>query len=109
VVRRRWFARRCGLHGDAMSAPQTSMTEAGSALPVDSWSFVGSLPCRLSAEIPLPHFRFADLVDLHLGSVINTKWTLGNDVPLRVNGQLITWCEFDVKEGKLAVRITDLA
>ena len=92
-----------------MSAPETSMAQAASELPADSWTFVGSLPCRLSAEIPLPHFRFADLVDLHMGSVIDTKWTLGNDVPLRVNGQLITWCEFDVKDGKLAVRITDLA
>ena len=30
------------------------------------------------------------------GSVINAHWRLGQDVPLRLNGTLMGWIEFEV-------------
>jgi flagellar motor switch protein FliN/FliY len=73
------------------------------------WDPLLELPCELSVDLPLPSFRIADLLKLRAGSVINTGWHLGNDVPLRINGTLIGWSEFEVVNERLAVRLTELA
>jgi len=65
--------------------------------------------CNLSVELPVPGFRVCDLMRLQLQAVIDTRWPLGNDVPLRMNGELLAWCEFEVIENHLAVRLTELA
>jgi flagellar motor switch/type III secretory pathway protein FliN len=76
---------------------------------VDPWARVESLPCALTVEIPVPGFTVSDLVHLSRGRVIATSWIVGQDVPLRVNGKLIAWCEFEVVHGHLAIRLTELA
>ena len=75
----------------------------------DPWARVESLPCTLTVEIPVPGFTVSDLVHLARQRVIATSWIVGQDVPLRVNGELIAWCEFEVVHGQLAVRLTELA
>jgi len=75
----------------------------------DPWARVENLPCLLTVEIPVPGFTVADLVRLVRGRIIATRWTVGQDVPLRVNGQLIAWSEFEVVQNHLAVRLTELA
>jgi len=86
---------------------------AASAKPevpaVDPWARVATLPCALTVEIPVPGFTVADLVRLGRGRVIASRWTVGQDVPLKINGELIAWCEFEVVHGHLAVRLTELA
>jgi flagellar motor switch/type III secretory pathway protein FliN len=73
------------------------------------WVSVLSLPCRLTVDLPLPGFKVADLLKLQSGSVIGTNWHVGRDVPLRINGTLIGWSEFEVVGNRLAVRLTELA
>ena len=73
------------------------------------WRPVLGLPCELSVELPLPGFTIADLLKLRAGSVINAQWRLGRDVPLRLNGMVIGWSEFEVMGNSLAVRLTELA
>lgn len=75
----------------------------------DPWARVENLPCLLTVEIPVPGFAVGDLVHLAPGKVIATRWVAGQDVPLRINGELIAWSEFDVVEERLAVRMTELA
>jgi flagellar motor switch protein FliN len=75
----------------------------------DRWLRVGPLPCLLTVEISVPGFTVADLVHLERGRIITTRWTVGQDVPLRVNGELIAWSEFEVVQNRLAVRLTELA
>lgn len=75
----------------------------------EPWARVESLPCLLTVEIPVPAFTVADLVHLAPGRIIATRWIAGQDVPLRINGELIAWSEFEVVEDRLAVRITELA
>src|SRR5271167_4342021 len=75
----------------------------------DKWVRVGPLPCLLTVEISVPGFTVADLVHLEHGRIIATRWTVGQDVPLRVNGELIAWSEFEVVQNRLAVRLTELA
>jgi flagellar motor switch protein FliN len=88
------------------------MTEANSNPPAhkaeDLWNQVQGMACSLSVELPVPGFRVRDLMHLQPQSVIDTRWPVGNDVPLRLNGELLAWCEFDVVENHLAVRVTEL-
>jgi len=69
----------------------------------------GWLPCQLSLEIPVTRFTVGDLLRLSQGSVVETACHYTNDVPLRANGLLIGWTEFEVIGNRLAVRITELA
>jgi flagellar motor switch/type III secretory pathway protein FliN len=73
------------------------------------WRPVLGLPCDLSVDLPLPGFMIADLLRLCAGSVIDAHWPVGQDVPLRLNGTLIGWSEFEVVGTSLAVRLTELA
>ncbi|HEY1400179.1 MAG TPA: FliM/FliN family flagellar motor C-terminal domain-containing protein [Terriglobales bacterium] len=98
-----------------MAAAQP-MPEAPIAAPLtvdppiaDPWVRVEPLPCLLTIEISVPGFTVADLVRLERGGIIATRWTVGQDVPLRVNGELIAWSEFEVVQNRLAVRLTELA
>lgn len=75
----------------------------------DNWSAFQQLPCRISLEISIPGFTVATLLRLSPNDVINTRWLQGSDVPLRVNGKLIGWTEFEVINDFLAARLTQIA
>ena len=68
-----------------------------------------ALPCLLSIEISVPNFTVADLVRLAPGRLVDSHWTVGEDVPLLVNGELIAWSEFEILNNHVAVRLTELA
>ena len=67
------------------------------------------LPCQLSVEIPVRRFTVGDLLGLKKGSIVETACHHASDVPLRANGLLIGWTEFEVIGTHLTVRITELA
>lgn len=95
------------------TVPQPKL-DAPAAGPVstpvaDPWARVEPLPCQLTVEISVPSFTVSDLVHLARGRIITTRWTVGQDVPLRVNGELVAWSEFEVVQNRLAVRLTELA
>jgi flagellar motor switch/type III secretory pathway protein FliN len=69
----------------------------------------GWLPCQLSLEIPLVNFTVGDLLRLSKGSIAATACLSTSDIPLRANGLLIAWTEFEVIGSRLALRITELA
>jgi flagellar motor switch/type III secretory pathway protein FliN len=73
------------------------------------WRPVLELPCQLTVELPLPAFKLSDFLKLQVGSVIGTRWRIAQDVPLRINGTLIAWGEFEGSRQRLAVRLTELA
>ncbi|HVM94595.1 MAG TPA: FliM/FliN family flagellar motor C-terminal domain-containing protein [Terriglobales bacterium] len=75
----------------------------------DPWTRVEALPCMLSVEIAVPRFTVGDLVRLAAGRLVDTRWTVGADVPLLINGQLIAWSEFEIVNNHVAVRLTELA
>jgi flagellar motor switch/type III secretory pathway protein FliN len=74
----------------------------------ERWMRVMGLGCDLSVDLPLPHFKIADLLKLRQGSVIDAHWKVGQDVPLSLNGTVMGWVEFEVVASNLAVRLTDL-
>lgn len=86
----------------------TSPIQDAEQLP-DKWALVGDLSCDLRVELPLPGFRVGDLMELASQSVLDAHWPVDKAVPLRVNGELLAWCEFEVIANRLAVRLTELA
>jgi len=69
----------------------------------------GWLPCQLTLEVAVSRFTVGDLLRLGKGSIVETGCPYTSDVPLRANGLLIGWTEFEVIGNRLAVRITELA
>ena len=88
------------------------MSEAGvkaeTTTAEDKWAHVQEMACDLSVELAVPGFRVRDMIRLGKGMVLDSHWPVGNDVPLRMNGKLLAWCEFEVIENRLAVRVTEL-
>jgi flagellar motor switch/type III secretory pathway protein FliN len=69
----------------------------------------GWLPCQLSLEVPIAKFTVGDLLLLDKDSIVETDCPSTGDIPLRVNGLLVGWSEFEVIGNRLAIRITELA
>jgi flagellar motor switch/type III secretory pathway protein FliN len=93
-----------------LEVPSVDPTAGPFADPLaDRWLQVEALPCLLTVEISVPGFTVADLVHLERGRVIASRWTVGQDVPVRINDELIAWSEFEVVQNRLAVRLTELA
>jgi flagellar motor switch/type III secretory pathway protein FliN len=102
------------------TAPKSAipMIEAKSAVapPVpdrpqdrDPGEFLPWLPCTLALDLPVVNFTVGHLLSLTKGSIVETAYHQSSDLPLRVNGQLVGWTEFEVVGERLAVRLTDLS
>jgi len=76
---------------------------------IDGLDSMPWLPCTLSLEVPVVRFTIADLLSLSKGAVVETSCHHTSDVPLRVNGVLVGWTEFEVVGDRLAVRLTEEA
>jgi flagellar motor switch/type III secretory pathway protein FliN len=73
------------------------------------WKQVMGLACDVAVEIPVPEFTVKKLLKMETKMVVESKWVTSANLPLKVNGELIAWCEFEVLGNKLAVRLTELA
>ena len=72
------------------------------------WEEVGWLGCELSVELPVYAFTVRDLLQLAIGSIVETQWKSGEDMPLRASNRQIGWVEFEALGDTLAVRLTEL-
>jgi flagellar motor switch/type III secretory pathway protein FliN len=70
---------------------------------------MGRLPVELEVTVPVRNFRVRNLVAIEKGSVIESQWKHGEDMPLSAGAVQLAWTEFEVVEARLAVRITRLA
>lgn len=86
----------------------TNATEAA-RVTRDPVTDYGWLPCHLSVALAVSKFTVRDLLNLKKGSIVETSCHYTSDVPLRVNGMLIGWSEFEVVGTHLTVRITEFA
>jgi flagellar motor switch protein FliN/FliY len=94
---------------DELAATATTLKPEKESATPNPWSRLEGLPCALSIEIPVHSFTLSDLFNLCPGRIIASGWTVGQDVPLRINGELVAWSEFEVVQEHLAVRLTELA
>lgn len=67
------------------------------------------LPCTIALDLPIVNFTVRDLLGLSKGTVVETAYHQSSDLPLRVNGKIVGWTEFEVFGERLAVRLTDLS
>ena len=85
----------------------TRVVEAVPA-PHEIWPEALELPCQLYVALSVPHFTIRDLLSLHVNSVVDTERREGAHVPVLVNGTMVGWAEFDVIDGRLGVRMTEM-
>ena len=74
----------------------------------DLWPEALELNCQLSVALEVPHFTIRDLLALSVNSLVDTRRREGAHVPVVVNGVMVGWAEFDVIDGRLAVRMTEM-
>jgi flagellar motor switch protein FliN/FliY len=86
---------------------QTHVVESSPA-PREIWPEALELPCRLYVSLEVPHFTIRDLLSLSVNALIDTRRREGAHVPVLVNGVMVGWAEFDVIDGRLAVRMTEM-
>ncbi|HUK23275.1 MAG TPA: FliM/FliN family flagellar motor C-terminal domain-containing protein [Terriglobales bacterium] len=93
-----------------MAEPAPAREPATAAPPASAaWAQAQLLPCDLTVELELPGLKVRDLLQLGPGFVIDSHWQASADLPLRVNGELVAWSEFEVVGDRLAVRVTEVA
>ena len=73
----------------------------------DAWTGVMEMVCELYAEISIPNFTVADILQLRKGFVVATNWSKGKDVPVMVNGVQIGWSEIEAPAECLTARLTE--
>ena len=87
--------------------PPTRVVESV-PLPQEIWPEALELPCQLYVALQVPHFTIRDLLSLRVNSLVDTKRREGAHAPVLVNGVMVGWAEFDVIDGRLAVRMTEM-
>ncbi|HUN82967.1 MAG TPA: FliM/FliN family flagellar motor C-terminal domain-containing protein [Terracidiphilus sp.] len=110
-------------NGAQRAIPDLAATKAGAAndgnalVPVAVASLperselgphLAGLPVPLDVGVPLRDFRVRNLLALNLGTVVETQWQDGDDLPLSSGRMQLAWSEFEVVDSRLAVRITRL-
>jgi flagellar motor switch protein FliN/FliY len=86
---------------------QTRVAESA-PLPRELWPEALELPCQLCVVLEVPHFTIRDLLSLSVNSLVDSRRREGAHVPVRVNSIMVGWAEFDVIDGRLAVRLTEM-
>jgi flagellar motor switch/type III secretory pathway protein FliN len=74
-----------------------------------SFPLILSLPIRLDVKIPVRNFRFKDLAQLEDGHVLETDWSVAEDLPVATGDVRLLWAEFAVADQRLTVRVTRVA
>jgi flagellar motor switch/type III secretory pathway protein FliN len=88
------------------------VSDAPSIIPAkleDPWAPLLELECSVSTELQVPNLTVNDVMHLGPGTVLNTHWRTNRDIPLRVNGRLLGFTEFDSAGDTMGVRITEFA
>lgn len=84
--------------------PTPDLVETGLNLPT---AFI-RLPVGLTVSVPVRTFRVRNLLAMMPGTMVETQWGHGEDLPLAAGDIQLAWSEFEVVDRRLAVRITRL-
>jgi len=69
---------------------------------------VARLPVEVDVAVPIRAFTVRNLIALAKEQVIESQWDHAEDLPLAAREVQLAWCEFEVMDTRLAVRITRL-
>jgi flagellar motor switch/type III secretory pathway protein FliN len=93
---------------EATVIQSVAVTPVDALIAGEAWSEAMWLPCTLSVELVIPQFTIGDLLRLEADAIIDSQWNQSADVPLRVNGLVVGYAEFEVIGDKAGVRLTEL-
>ena len=79
----------------------------GNESPEQAWGALIDLYCSITAELDMPGLTVEDVLHLAPGSVLNTRWRTNRDLPLRINGRLLGYAEFDSAGETMGIRLTE--
>jgi flagellar motor switch protein FliM len=72
------------------------------------WETLRNVAVTIRAASILNRFRVRDLLAMKAGQIFETLSPAMEDVPVKVGEMQLGWCEFEVVEQKMAVRLTRL-
>jgi flagellar motor switch/type III secretory pathway protein FliN len=93
--------------GSALVSSSAAVEQAETGL-IERRSVEARLPVQLDVGIPIRDFRVKNLLVLEPGSLIESSWAPGEDVPVASGEVQLAWSEFEVVDTQLAVRFTRL-
>ncbi len=73
-----------------------------------SWPVLARLRVTLRVGVALSRFKVRDLLALREGQVFESLSPATEDVPLKVGQVQLGWCEFEVLQQRMALRLTRL-
>jgi flagellar motor switch/type III secretory pathway protein FliN len=94
--------------GSALVASTTALDAMDETGLVERQSVEARLPVQLNVGIPIRDFRVKNLLVLEPGSLVESSWVPGEDVPVASGDVQLAWSEFEVVDTHLAVRLTRL-
>jgi len=72
------------------------------------WPMLQQVPVPMTVKIPLPGISLRELGTLAVGEVIASEWPASEEVPLYASNVALSWGEFEVVDGLIAIRLTRL-
>jgi flagellar motor switch/type III secretory pathway protein FliN len=94
--------------GSALMASSAALDAVEETGLIERQSVEARLPVQLDVGIPIRDFRVKHLLVLEPGSLIESSWVPGEDVPVASGDVQLAWSEFEVVDTHLAVRLTRL-
>ena len=99
-------------HAESLRGPDAEVHTSAQTLveePVGLTPLAARLPVELDVAVPVHGFKVRNLIGLEAGQLIESQWGHGEDLPLAAGEVQLAWCEFEVVESRLAVRVARLA
>ena len=72
------------------------------------WPMLQQVPVPMTVKIPLPGISLRGLASLSAGDLIVSSWVASEEVPLYASNIALSWGEFEVVDGMIAIRLTRL-
>jgi len=88
--------------------PTAGSVEGESQLVSAKWPMLQQVPVPMTVKIPLPGISLRELGALAVGELIASEWPATEEVPLYASNVALSWGEFEVVDGSIAIRLTRL-
>jgi len=72
------------------------------------WHMLQQVSVPMTVKIPLPGISLRGLAALSIGTLIVSSWAASEEVPLYASDIALSWGEFEVVDGMIAIRLTRL-
>jgi flagellar motor switch protein FliN/FliY len=98
------------IQGNAISMEKTAVgPDLQSMETHPAWPMIARMSLQMAVRISLSNFKVRDLLSLQCGQLIESVWVASEEVPLKVGALQLGWGEFELMNGRMALRLTRLA